>query len=639
MMSRRSVLICLIVLCGLIGFSLFIENNLYMELVFSKDSGFYEQPFELELHAPIGTKIYYTLDCSEPDENAMLYTEPILIKDATENDNVFSMITDVVGEKFGEPLVVKGKGQIPDLSYAVPNYNIDKCTVVRAAYLDADGNFSEIKTRSYFVGYAEKAGYSDINIISIVTNPDNLFDSDIGIYVVGSVYDGSDETVINYNQRGLDWERAANIELFDVERKMLLEQECGIRIQGNSTRGGASKGLKLYAREQYGGSKRFYADLFDTGYMADTVTLFTGGDDLISKLRDMLIAELVKDRNFVTMHFKPYAMFLNGEYWGVYWLTEKYDDVFLASYYDVDKDNVIMIKNRRIAEGSEEDYWNYDMMMQYMWNTDFSISENYENMSYIMDIQSLIDYYATEIYIGRYYDWPGNNFALWKVRKTGEKDYEDGKWRWMLFDVNSGGLSRDVVDMNNIDYIMGADGMFYNLCQNEDFSRLFVITFMDIANTCFTKKNVDLAISKYNDLMIEPIGVHNKRFYGSESYGQLYDVIADVQDFCDNRRPYILQYLKEEFGLTGTLAPVEVKINNAAAGNIIVNTAELTFDDEMTWSGEYFTDYSITLTAVANEGYHFVGWERDVTSDAEVIEIDIGEKGISVMAVFEEINS
>ena len=646
MMGRRSVLGWLFVLCGLLGFFAFMEERTYTELTFSKKSGFYEEAFELELYSPRGTRIYYTLDGSEPNEKAILYTKPIPIRDATENDNVFSLRTDVTGVTYGEPIGMKG-GTL-DLSYTVPAYNIDKCTVIRAAYLDTDGNFSEIKTESYFVGYEKKAGYSDINIISIVTNPENLFDDDIGIYVVGSAYDGSDETDINYNQRGLDWECAANVQLFDMERKLMLEQECGIRIQGNSTRNYLPKSLKLYAREQYSESKRFYADLFDTGYMADTITLFTGGDDFVSKLRDMLISELVEDRNFATMHFKPYVMFLNGEYWGIYWLTEKYDDIFLASYYDTDKDNIIMIKNRQIAEGGEENYWTYDTMVQYMWNTDFAIDENYENMSYIMDIQSLIDYYATEIYIGRYYDWPGNNFALWKVRDTGDGEYEDGRWRWMLFDVNSGALSSNLAAMNNISYVMNGDKMFYNLCQNEEFSKLFVITFMDIANTCFAKESVDSAISNYIDFMTEPIGVHNKRFYGSESYGQFYAEIEDVQDFFDKRRPYILQYLKEDFDLTGNLALVEVGINDAAAGSVIINTAELTFDDETTWSGEYFTDYPITLAAVANEGYQFVGWKQSsaidkktddiVLLEEEKIELVFDEKGIFIQAIFEKVN-
>ena len=81
MRNGKNVLVCLFILCGLMGFLILYGENNYTELVFSKESGFYEKPFELELHAPRGTKIYYTLDGSEPDKEAIRYTEPIHIGD------------------------------------------------------------------------------------------------------------------------------------------------------------------------------------------------------------------------------------------------------------------------------------------------------------------------------------------------------------------------------------------------------------------------------------------------------------------------------------------------------------------------------------------------------------------------------
>ncbi|MDE5596808.1 MAG: hypothetical protein K2J04_03145, partial [Lachnospiraceae bacterium] len=124
--------------------------------------------------------------------------------------------------------------------------------------------------------------------------------------------------------------------------------------------------------------------------------------------------------------------------------------------------------------------------------------------------------------------------------------------------------------------------------------------------------------------------------------------VDDIKYFLDNRKPYAVQYLKDDFCLTGSLALVEVEINNAAAGSIIVNTVELTFDDSTKWSGEYYTDYSITLSAVANEGYQFVGWKQisaidkessdSVLSEEKSIELTFDARGISLQAVFEKVN-
>lgn len=246
MRNRRIVLLYLIVLCGVLGL-LFLENDReYTELAFSAESGFYEEPFELTIYAPIGTEIYYTLDGSEPDENAIKYTGPITIEDATDASNRYSMRTDVTAGYMPE-LIDKYNTDLVPPGYAAPDYNIDKCTVVRAAYVDEDGSFSEVATRNYFVGYDEKAGYDGLNIISIVTEPDHLFDHDTGIYVLGRTHDEQFNVeaarshwwkwAANYHQRGREWERIANIQIFDTERTLLVDQECGIRIQGGASRG------------------------------------------------------------------------------------------------------------------------------------------------------------------------------------------------------------------------------------------------------------------------------------------------------------------------------------------------------------------------------------------------------------------
>lgn len=649
MRSGRSILVCLTVLCGILAVLFFTGDNEYTELTFSRESGFYEEPFYLEIYAPPGTEIYYTLDGSDPDENALLYTGPIRIEDATNDDNVYSMRTDVSAGFLSDYIAMYS---FNDPQYVSPNYNVDKCTVVRSAYHDMDGYFSEIKTESYFVGYKGKPGYDDINIISIVSDPDNLFGYENGIYVLGREFEecinGNSEHSLendpgwwfwntNYTQKGIEWERDASIQLFDSERNMLINKDCGIRIQGGGSRGKIPRSMNLYARDQYDGEGRFYIDLFTTNYMADTITLFAGGDDYTAKLKDMLASELVADRNFSTMNYIPCAMFLDGEYWGVYWLTEKYDGAYLDYYYGVDKDNVIMMKGTIASEG-EEYYDLFDQMRDYLESYDLSVEENYQYACELIDIQSYIDYYATEIYIGRENDWPTLNEAVWRTGAVGDSKYADGKWRWMLYDVNSNALAPYLIDVDTFSVTMNKSPIFYNLCQNEDFRKQFTITFMDLVNTSFAKENADSIISEYVDLMEEPMFIHHKRFFGTEDTNKFVDAVSRIQYFLDNRKPYIVQYLKDDFGLTGTIAPVEVEINDTAAGKIILNTIEPSFDDGGKWSGEYYTDYPITLTAAANDGYRFVRWESDVFNNNECMDVTINlpihEKGVSVKAIF-----
>lgn len=633
MTKGRSILACLAVLCTVMAVLFFADAKIYTELTFSKDSGFYEEPFELEIYAPPGTDIFYTLDGSDPDENALLYAEPIRIEDATQNDNVYSMQTDMA--RFGYPL---------------PSYPVDKCNVVNAAYRDSDGNFSGTESRSYFVGYEAKTGYDGLNIISIVTDPDNLFDYDAGIYVRGRGYDeypDKEDTIAsakssNYYQRGYAWERSANINFFDTEKRLLLNQECGIRIQGGWSRTFLPKSINVYARKHYSGQGRFYTDLFNTQYMADTITLFAGGNDSVSILRDALISNLISNRAFSKMNYVPCAVFLNGEYWGFCWLTEKYDDKYLKYYYNIEANNIIMIKGEILAEGEENDYELYTEMMDYISDTDLTIVSNYQYACELIDVQSYIDYYATQIYIGRLRDWPGSNEALWRARELGTGEYEDCKWRWMLYDVNDS-VASHLTSVDTFAITMDSSPMFNNLCQNEDFKKQFTITFMDLVNTSFANQNVDSVISEFVDLMEGPMHVHIKRFYDTENAPKYMDAVAEIQNFLDNRKPYIVQYLKDDFGLSGVPAPVEIELSDPDAGGIVLNTIEPPFDSDGKWSGEYYTDYPITLAATANDGYRFVKWEirdsnRQEALSEDTIETNISEQGISVKAVFEKID-
>lgn len=111
--------------------------------------------------------------------------------------------------------------------------------------------------------------------------------------------------------------------------------------------------------------------------------------------------------------------------------------------------------------------------------------------------------------------------------------------------------------------------------------------------------------------------------------------------FLKRRKPYVAQHLKENFGLEGQLVPVTLETTDLDAGHILLNTITPTFDGQGKWRGEYFTDYPITLTAAAGEGYRFAGWEITDGKESNLVteismELEIPDNGIHIKAVFEE---
>lgn len=526
--------------------NLTINNS---EVFFSKESGFYEEAFELELTAKSGT-IYYTLDGSIPNENSIKYEKPILITDATDNDNVHSIRKDV-STGFDKEEIEKISSDYP--GYQIPDYKVDKAAIVRAVAYDNVGRCGEVKTASYFVGYSGKNGYTGMKVLSIITDPSNLFSYETGIYVTGKTYDeyvdkyrGSGEYYwreefwglwqANYRNRGIKWERKAVCQFFDESGCPVLEQLCGIRIHGGVSRGYSQKSLNIYARKEYDGNQRLLGDLFGTGYYASAVMLFQGGNDVRTKAKDYLVAAAIKGLNVSTMNYEPYVLFLDGEYWGIYWLNEKYNADYLEHYYQVNKDNVILIKSGELEAGEEEDYQYYSNMIEFCSQSDLTKAENYEKVCELIDMDSYIDYYAVMIYIGRSGDWPWLNYALWRVKKSEDGSFGDGKWRWMIYDLNSPGFD---TDLDSVAYVIDHDEMFKNLMTNDTFRVQLIHRIEELADTAFDYEVMDKNINIYREFISEAMRENDRRFFGEDSLVTFEEEIEELRYFFKERKNFL----------------------------------------------------------------------------------------------------
>ncbi len=485
------------------------------------------------------------------------------MEDASKHSNVYSTKTETSASFLTEEIERYSKE--PE-NYTIPDYNVDKCTIIKAVYYDKNGNRSEISERIYFVGFSEKEGYEGIGIISIVTDPDNLFSDEKGIYVLGDTFknwfEENKETDswelsnwsfwgANYRNKGNEWERESTIQIFNENRELILSQHAGIRTQGGGSRALLPKSLNLYAREEYGAEK-FYYDFWGTGYYPKRMTLSIGGGDQYTKIKDRLISELAKECNIATMNYEPYILFLNGEYWGVYHLTEKYDTQYIEHYYGADNgemiDHIIMIKNGAVETGVSADFYvSYSEMMEYITMADMEDETNYQKACQLIDMDSFIDYFSVLGYIARCGDWPSSNYALWRSRNVGETFYEDGRWRWMLFDVNSTAMEEGLISLDVIAALRSSSEMFDNLCNNETFKRSFSERILEISDTVFQKDVVNQKINDYIEELSVPMENHFLRFYGTTN-DRFYECIGELRSFFNERRPYIIQSIEDNFG-------------------------------------------------------------------------------------------
>ncbi len=638
--------------------------------VFSAPSGFYGTDLALSLSAGSGTTICYTTDGSDPTTSptAQVYTSAITVKDRTNEPNIYSEYAE---DEYSATSISRKTG------YKKPPFKVDKATVVRAAARNADGKFSNVVSQTYFITSGSLSQYKDMTVVSLVTDPDNLFDPDKGIYVTGtqylqwlrsSAYDPKKsawdtDNICNFFSHGKEWEREATITVFR-DGESITEQNMGIRIKGASTRNTAQKSFHLYARSDYGASKLEYpmipGNLDWQGRLIDkydSISLRAVGEE--GRLRDGFAQKLVADRDdLTTQDMTSCVVFINGEYWGLYEMIEKLSDYFIETNYGIEKKDVAMIKNGEIEEGPQEELDSFVNFCNSYSKLDLTNEANYKAVCDFIDIDSFIDHYAAGIYLGTY-DWPNRNCGMW--RNMGEpipgNPYSDGKWRFISFDydftmgktyADFGGVEGYAYDgfrhMENMDNggKYAPTNLFINMLKNRDFRDKFVNVYCDYANEVLSSEKANALAEVYVKDYTESLAQTTVRwwgFYGGSkesnlSYNReqyLNKTIPQIKEFFRQRKKYTLEDMRDYLGLSQTMNTITLR----TSGNGTIRINSITPDTSSGWSGEYSADCPVTLTAVPDKGAEFTGWSGDLSGNEQTVTVTLRE-AMNITASFGE---
>ena len=595
--------------------SYFIKDNVVPPSL-SYKAGFYDSPILLELSASENEKIYYTLDGSIPTEESICYEEPIYVYDRSNEENQILSVSGVTSNL-----------------ESVETTPRDKAFIVRAISVDSDGCHSDVVTATYFIN---KSKYEAGGVLSIVADPEALV-GDEGIYVVGTEYrewylngQNGDEPKPNFNKRGKDYEVPASFEYITSELE--FSQDIGLRVNGGSSRNRIVKSLAFYARNEYSGKTVFDENIFD-GIESHKIGTRGGYANSVCQMMARK-----GNRDVATQQVKRIALFLNGEFLCNTNVIEKYDARYFEEHYGLLKDNVVIFNNGGMTEGTEEDASSLNEIYDFINNNDLSSEEAYQKFGDIVDLQSYMDYMAIRIYICDMDFTEAKNSVMWKTKIKTSNPYEDGKWRWGLYDLDCmewpdadmwGCEKKAELNAFNLEpryaSVVDQQPIFVALKENEQFKKDFVNTFMDLVNTIFTYENAMSCIYEY--------GTDTTDYQPGNGGTQSFEY---YEDFFKNRAQYAVKYLGEEFSLTGKLEPVSIDVNNYNYGSVQLNT--ITIDNSNgEWTGDYYTDFSVTISAVPKEGYSFVKWNINGEECYDKsLNIEIKEGGCNIYAVFEK---
>lgn len=545
-----------------------IEN----EVNYSHESGIYNAGFVLTLESEEGT-IKYTVDGSIPAISSKTYTNPIVI-----NKN----------------LTVKAK-------------------VFKEGFLS-----HLISSRSYLINENH-----ELPSISISIKPDDLYNNDTGIYVLGDDY--QEEFPYFGANFWEDWERSVHFSYFDEAGTELFRSGAGLKIFGGWSRAVDQRSMSIFARSIYGNGSFDFPFFENRPYdQYESIVLRNSGNDWnYSMFRDVMMTSLTKPMGLEVQAYQPVVTYLNGEYWGIYNLREKVNEHYLASLFDLNPLEINLLEgNGGLITGNSRDY---SVLKDFISSNILTSDENYEIVANQIDIENFIQYQVAQIYFDNR-DWPGNNIKYWNT--------ENRKWRWILYDTDFG---FSLYGESNFQYNSLRDALspygpnwpnppwstlfLRKLTQNQEFRNLFINYFADALNSHFLPETVHTKIDSCSSLILPEIGNHFSKWNGNSN--SFFSNISKMKNFATQRPNYMRGFIKSQFNLF-TEYDVTLENRNPDKGSVKINSLNI---PDAEWKGIYFSQVPITITAIPKPGYVFAYWTGDASGNETSKEITLtGDK-------------
>lgn len=619
--------------------------------LFSQDSGVFSTPFDLTITSPNpNAVIVYTLDGSEPNINNLSGTSfkyknvyPIEVFGApgpflTETYKSFQYSNPInIYDRSSLPDKLTNKNSRQDPIY-IPPTPVRKGTVLKAkCYVNGVG--SNTVSKSYFV-WSSGNPYN-IPIISLQTQEDNLFDYDKGTYTSGVDFDtwrknNPDNNQFyrpewnNYGRIGSLWEHPVNVEILN-NSVSVLNQKAGYRIHGDNSRTFVIKSLRLYADTDYEERGDFTQTLFNSPiFDAPNLSnnkfkqiLLRGDGSGGSVANDVVFHRLMQPVFNGVNRVQPVIHFINGEYWGISAMRDLMDEHHYANNFDLDKDNIAIVKcagsNCDIDVGTEIDYFDYNSLKDYILNNDMANEAFYAQASSRLDMTTFIDHMVLQIYSGA----NGYERSFWKARTKENSSYGDGKWRVSVKDFDSA-LKTNEDWLAHWGTIVNSPNeiMFTKLLANSSFKNSFINRFADLINSVFSSNNF-LAVTNTVFNEVEPYLDENSNRNPAKNFY----TTTDKQNLITYGSSHPVEQrnsIRTFFNIPNNVNII-LGVSDSSAGIVKINTIDVSnatpgiVENPYPWTGIYFKNIPITLTAKAKKGYIFSHWSGDVTGTSPEI--------------------
>jgi hypothetical protein len=491
-------------------------------------------------------------------------------------------------------------------------FNITATTVLRFRLFEDGFLSSRVTTRSYLL----KDKNYQLPVVSLVIDPDFLYDDSIGIAVVGK---NGRIGFHNNRQPGnfyMDWDRYGNF-CYMKDGKEVFNQDVDYTMTGAYSRTlitiGRPSPFKLKGSKEYGGNKNLSYPFFDAkpAIRNRTVIMRNGGNDYDARIKDPIMHTLIQTSgiDIDVQSYQPCHEFINGKYIGVLNMREPSNKHYAYANYGWDDDQMDCFEECIDSAYVQQCGDSQALDKLTTLSASAGNSEVYEEMKQLIDIDEFTNYIAMGLYTRRS-DWPHNNIKAFRL-------HDGGKFRFVPNDL-------DVAFSTNNPFGQFAGEQYYNfewmgrqeikvvtiflnLLKNDEYRQKFIDTYCIMGGSVFEPTRCDAVIDSLTNKVEAMMQLEGNSCLSSAN---------SFKSSIDANQPTAASLIKNysPMKLSGTTAQAAVLKSDAPGARLFLDNEEIPTG---TFSGNVFKPTK--LRAVAPAGYQFVGWLGSVTAATTAI--------------------
>lgn len=413
--------------------------------------------------------IYYTLDGSDPSEKSLVYSGPI---------------------------------------------QIDETTVLRAASVEDGKMISDIYTATFIIQEPHS-----IPVVSLVTDPANLW-GPRGIYKSGDI-DIKEET------------RFANVSYLGEDGSFSMD--CRINLHGaTSVTAFSKKSFTVSFLDVCDGALNY--DIFEDGEVTQYRSLIIRASHestFSTHMRDTLMGHMASQCSdaMLSQKYKYVALYINGEYWGLYAFRERHSAEHYAAYMGVPADTVHTVRFCIDEQNSLYDLY------QFLKDNNLKSRENYEYAKSVLDVESYADWIIFESYVCNL-DVYGNIRYYYSTA--------DNIWRMGLADVDLGMFL--VTGFDEIADCFHHGRLVSAFLGNEEFQDLIATRLAELLAGPLSDENVLATLEMMVDTIEDEIPMESERWGYTPAVWNRF--VQEIRDYVDGRSVYLINNFCAQVGFS-----------------------------------------------------------------------------------------